>query len=113
MFQSMLTFNHINVATLMSYYSFDLPNQLSDSGPNGLDGVQNNAALVTGRINQALRFTGSISYFQAYGFYNLAWGVVANKPLQLHCGLIHHQSAVQQLCKYHPFRIVLWVQHIS
>jgi hypothetical protein len=73
----------LNDGTLMAYYSFDLPNQLSDSGPNGLDGVQNNAALVTGRVNQAFRFTGSNSYFQAYGFYNLAWGVIGNKPFTI------------------------------
>ena len=73
----------LNAATLMAYYSFDLPNQLLDSGPNGLHGIQNNAALVTGRINQGMRFTGSNSYFQAYGFYTLAWGVVSNRPFTI------------------------------
>ena len=73
----------LNAASLMAYYSFDLPNQLLDSGPNGLNGRQNNAALVTGRVNQGLRFTGSNSYFQAYGFYQLAWGAVTNRPFTI------------------------------
>ena len=73
----------LNDATLMAHYSFDLPNQLLDSGPNGLTGVQSNAALVTGRVNEAMRFSGTNSFFQAYGFYHLAWGVVSNKPFTI------------------------------
>jgi hypothetical protein len=70
-------------ASLMAYYSFDLPDQTIDSGPNGLHGIINNAALVSGRVNQGLSFSGSNSYFQAYGFYNLAWGVVNNRPFTI------------------------------
>ena len=73
----------LNAATLMAYYSFDLPNQVLDSGPNGLHGIQNNAALVAGRVNQGMRFTGSNSYFQAYGFYTLAWGVISNRAFTI------------------------------
>ena len=73
----------LNAASLMAYYSFDLPNQLLDSGPNGLHGTQINTALVSGRVNQGMRFTGSSSFFQAYGFYTLGWGVVTGRPFTI------------------------------
>ncbi|CAF3801840.1 unnamed protein product [Rotaria sp. Silwood1] len=73
----------LNSATLMAHYSFDLPDQTADSGPNGLTGIINNAALVSGRVNQGLSFSGTGSYFQAYGFYQLAWGVLGNKPFTI------------------------------
>jgi len=67
-------------ASLIAYYSFDLPSPNYDSGPNGLHGSSVNTASVTGRVNQAMRFIGSSSYFQAYGFYQLGYGVYANRP---------------------------------
>jgi hypothetical protein len=41
-----------------------------------------NTAIVTGRVNQAMLFTGSTSYFQAYGFYQV-YGVYSNKPFSI------------------------------
>ena len=70
-------------ASLIAYYSFDLPSPNYDSGPNGLHGSSVNTASVTGRVNQAMRFIGSSSYFQAYGFYQLGFGVYANRPYSI------------------------------
>ncbi|CAF2233870.1 unnamed protein product, partial [Rotaria magnacalcarata] len=67
-------------ASLIAYYSFDLPTATHDNGPNGLNGTTVNTASVTGRVNEALEFTGSSSYFQAYGFYQAGFGVNYNKP---------------------------------
>jgi hypothetical protein len=54
-------------ASLIARYSFDSPNPNSDNGLNGLNGTSTNTISVNGRVNQAMRFTGSASYFQAYG----------------------------------------------
>jgi hypothetical protein len=62
-------------ASLMLYYSFDLPYQSFDDGPNGLNGTAISIVTTTGRVNQAMRFIGTSSYFQAYGFYNIPYGV--------------------------------------
>jgi hypothetical protein len=70
-------------ASLIAYYSFDLPSPTSDNGPNGLTGSSLNTATVVGRVNQAMEFTGSSSYFQAYGFYQLGFGVYYNKPFSI------------------------------
>ncbi|CAM4909810.1 unnamed protein product [Rotaria socialis] len=70
-------------ASLIAYYSFDLPTPTNDNGPNGLNGTTVNTASVTGRVNEALRFTGSSSYFQAYGFYQAGFGVNYNKPFSV------------------------------
>ena len=70
-------------ATVIAYYSFDLPSPDSDTGPNGLTGTLVNAATVTGRVNQGLQLTGSPSYFQAYGFYQLGFGVRNNMPYSI------------------------------
>ncbi|CAF4597450.1 unnamed protein product, partial [Rotaria sp. Silwood2] len=71
-------------ASLMAYYSFDLPNQNTDNGPNGLDGTLNNIVTATGYVNEAVRFLGSSSsYFRAYGFYQLPYGVTNGKPFSI------------------------------
>ena len=70
-------------ASLIAYYSFDLPVPNNDNGPNGLSGSSVNTAIVTGRVNQAMRFTGTASYFQAYGFYQLGFGVNFNRPFSI------------------------------
>ena len=71
-------------ASLMAYYSFDLPYQNFDNGPSGLNATSLNTGIVTGRINQAMRFTGTTtSYFQAYGFSNMPYGVLQNKPFSI------------------------------
>ncbi|CAF1381877.1 unnamed protein product [Didymodactylos carnosus] len=75
-------------ATMIFYFSFDNPNPSYDNGPNFLNGTVANVATVSGRVNQALRFTGSSSYFQMYGFYN--WGFYTK-----------------------PFSIAMWVNPIS
>ncbi len=94
----------LNDATLMAYYSFDLPNPIVDSGPNGLHGMINNAALVAGRRNQGLRFTGTNSYFQAYGFYSLAWGVVSNRPFTIALWINPSSIASSTIVQVSPFQ---------
>ncbi len=91
-------------ATLMAYYPFDLPNQLQDRGPNGMNGVQRNTALVTGRVNEGLRFTGSNSFFQAYGFYSLAWGVVSNRPFTIALWVNPTTTASSTIVQVSPFQ---------
>ncbi|CAF0983071.1 unnamed protein product [Didymodactylos carnosus] len=66
-------------ASVAAYYSFDLPYPNNDNGPNGLNGTSVNTVMVTGRVNQAMRFTGSSSYFQAYGFYQITYGASSGK----------------------------------
>ena len=96
----------LTAATLMAYYSFDLPNQLLDRGPNGLHGLQNNAALVTGRISEGICVSlDRIRFFKHMGFIPLAGLQLATDHLQLPCGLIQHPSLVQHYFKYHPFKI--------
>jgi hypothetical protein len=70
-------------ASLIAYYSFDLPTPTMDNSPNGLNGTSVNTATVTGHVNQGMRFTGSASYFQAYGFYQTGYGVNYNKPFSI------------------------------
>ncbi|CAF4035039.1 unnamed protein product, partial [Rotaria sordida] len=45
-------------------------NPTYDSGSLGLNGTGVNIAVVDGRINQAMRFSGSSSYFYAYDVYS-------------------------------------------
>ena len=70
-------------ASLVAHYTFDSTNPNSDSGTNGLNGTLTNTISVIGRVNQAMRFTGSASYFQAYGFYQLPYGVSSNKQFSI------------------------------
>jgi len=94
----------LNSATLMAYYSFDLPDQTADSGPNGLTGIINNAGLASGRINQGLSFSGTSSYFQAYGFYQLDWGVVGNKPFTIAMWINPGSTRGSTLIQVSPFQ---------
>ncbi|CAF3977515.1 unnamed protein product [Rotaria sordida] len=73
----------LTAASLIAYYSFDLPNPTNDNGPNGLNGSSTNAPTVTGRVNQGMQFTGSSSYFQAYGFYQAGFDVNYNRPFSI------------------------------
>ncbi|CAF4933523.1 unnamed protein product [Rotaria sp. Silwood1] len=66
-----------------SYCSFDLLYPNNDNGPNGLNGTLFNTELVDGRINQAINFTRQSSYFQAYGFYQIGYGVIQSKPFSV------------------------------
>lgn len=59
-------------ATLVAYFSFDNLPVTDDTGPNKISATVQNAAMVTGKVNQALSFSGSLSYFQAYAFYQLS-----------------------------------------
>lgn len=68
----------LNDASLVAHFPFD--NTFADVGPNFLTGTintQNNAGLswVTGRVNNALRFNASVSYFQTCGLWSLGRGV--------------------------------------
>ena len=94
----------LEAATLMAYYPFDLPNQSLDRGPNGLHGTQTNAALVAGRFNQAMRFTGTNSFFQAYGFYNLGWGVLSNRPFTIALWINPSSIASSTILQTSPFQ---------
>lgn len=62
-------------ASIVVYYPFDLPDQTLDGGPNRLNGTAYSTVTTSGRVNQSIRFIGSGSYFQVYGFYYLPWGV--------------------------------------
>ncbi|CAF2659490.1 unnamed protein product [Rotaria sp. Silwood2] len=73
----------LTAATLAGYFSFDVPSPYNDYGPNGVNGTQNNTVIVSGRVNQAIRFTGSLSYFYAYGFFQAAYGVYASKSFSV------------------------------
>ncbi|CAF1572593.1 unnamed protein product, partial [Didymodactylos carnosus] len=57
----------LNDATLSAYYSFDGSLYL-DSGPLWINGTGVSVTSTTGRVNQALSFATSNSYFQATGF---------------------------------------------
>ncbi|CAF3315874.1 unnamed protein product [Rotaria sp. Silwood2] len=62
-------------ASVIAYYSFDLPSPNNDNGPNGLNGLSTGTTLVTGRVNQAMRLSTAPSYFQAYGFYQIGYSI--------------------------------------
>ena len=70
-------------ASLIVYYSFDLPNPNADSGPNKIFGSSNNTITVSGRVNQAMRFIGSSSCFQINGLYQVPTGVIMNRPFSV------------------------------
>jgi hypothetical protein len=69
-------------ASVTAYYSFDLSSLNYDNGPNGLNGLLINTAVVSGRVNQAMSFSGSSSYFQAYGFYQFIYSI-SNQPFSI------------------------------
>ena len=73
----------LTAATLIAYFPFDFPSATFDFGPNGLNGSSTNVINVNGRIKQALRFTGSSSYFQSYGFYQIGYAVTNNRPFSV------------------------------
>jgi hypothetical protein len=69
-------------ASVTAYYSFDVSSLNNDNGPNGLNGLSINTAVVNGRVNQAMHFSGLSSYFQAYGFYQLMYSI-SNQPFSI------------------------------
>ena len=73
----------LTAATLIAYFPFDFPTATFDFGPNGLNGSSTNVINVPGRIKQGLRFTGSSSYFQTYGFYQMGYAVTNNRPFSI------------------------------
>ncbi|CAF4248935.1 unnamed protein product, partial [Rotaria sordida] len=73
----------LTAATLAGYFSFDMPSPYNDNGPNSVNGIQNSAVIVSGRVNQAIRFSGSSSYFYAYGFFQVGYGVLASKSFSV------------------------------
>ena len=70
-------------ASLIVYFSFDLPNPNADNGPNKLSGTTSNTVTVSGHVNQAIRFTGSSSYFQMYGLFQVPTGMTTNRPFSV------------------------------
>ncbi|CAF1257524.1 unnamed protein product [Didymodactylos carnosus] len=93
----------LTTATLIFYFSFDLPSPYYDNGPNGLNST-NYAGLssVSGRVNQGIQLTTSTSFFQMYGFYGI--GLLSNSPFtfavwinptSINGGIIVHISSTQ------------------
>jgi hypothetical protein len=70
-------------ASLTAYYSFDLPSPNNDNGLYGFNGSSSNTAVTSGRVNQAIRFSGSPSYFQAYGFYQFDYSMTSSKSYSI------------------------------
>ena len=70
-------------ASLIVYFSFDMPSPNVDNGPNKLSGNSVNTITATGRVNQAMRFTGSLSYFTMFGLYQVPTGVTTNRPFSI------------------------------
>ena len=70
-------------ASLTAYYSFDFPSPNNDNGPNSLNGSSTNTAVTSGRVNQAMRFSSSPSYFQAYGFYQMDYSITTSRPFSI------------------------------
>lgn len=64
-------------ATLVAYFSFDGTTLAEDMGPNKLYGSLSNVNVYVGKISRGLSFSGSLSYFQAYG---CLYFTLANKP---------------------------------
>lgn len=59
-------------ATLVAYFPFDNAPVTDDAGPNDISATVQNGAMVAGKVNQAVSFSGSLSYFQAFAFYQLS-----------------------------------------
>jgi hypothetical protein len=87
--------------TTVCYFSFDGPTATQDMGPNSIYGSLSNGNLITGKVGQGLAFSGSSSYFQAYGFYQLGQ---SNQPFSFALwiypysvtgGTLIHTSVVQ------------------
>ena len=59
-------------ATMVVYFSFDGPTLSEDMGPNKMNGTISNAVATSGKVGQALAFSGvTTSYLQIPGFYQL------------------------------------------
>ncbi|CAF0899229.1 unnamed protein product [Rotaria sordida] len=58
-------------ASVVVYFSFDGSTLTQDMGPNQLNGSLSNAISVIGKVGLGLAFSGSSSYLQIYGFYQL------------------------------------------
>lgn len=59
-------------ANLACYFPLDSASPVTDSGPNFLTATNTGASLTTGRINQALQFSSSLSYITVAGIPGLA-----------------------------------------
>ena len=70
-------------ASVIVYYSFDLPNPNADDGPNRLNGSSVNTVTASGRVNQAMRFSGTPSYFRMIGLYQIPTGLTTNRPFSI------------------------------
>lgn len=70
-------------ASLTAYYSFDFPLPNNDNGPNSLNGSSTNTAVTSGRVNQAMRFSSSPSYFQTFGFYQMDYSMTTTRPFSI------------------------------
>ena len=65
----------LTAGSLTFYYAFNSSDPTFDNGPNGLPGDMTSVSTVTGRVGEAIRLTGSGSYFRVYGVYNAPFGV--------------------------------------
>ena len=59
-------------ASLVAYFSFDGTSLTTDYGPNKIVAYMQNTIAATGKIGRGLSFSGTISMFQAYAFYQLS-----------------------------------------
>ncbi len=90
-------------ATVVVHFSFDGASLTEDVGPNGMNGSLSNAAVVTGRVGQGLAFSGSSSYLQIYGFYQLGQSHKAYSfalwvyPYSVWIGTLIHKTTLQYL----------------
>jgi hypothetical protein len=88
-------------ASVVVYFSFDGTSLTQDSGPNKMNGSLSNGALVSGRVGQALSLSGSVSYLQIYGFYQLGQSNQAFSfamwvyPYSVTGGALIHKSVFQ------------------
>ena len=86
---------------MIAYFPFDNATLIDDNGPNKIYSTMQNAAVVTGRVNQGLAFNGVSSYMQAFGFYSLGRSSQAHSftlwiyPYSVNGGTIIHISTVQ------------------
>ncbi len=88
-------------ASIVVYFSFDGSSLTQDMGPNQMNGTLSNANAVSGRVGEGLSFGGSLSYLQAYGFYQLGQSSKAFSfsiwvyPYSVTGGTLIHKTTLQ------------------
>ena len=70
-------------ASVIVYFPFDLLNATADNGPNRLTTNSSNTVSVIGRVNQAMRFSGTSTFVQVYGLFQVPTGMTTNRPFSI------------------------------